>query len=305
MSDLNKIAILILNYNSCSLTISNVNQLLKLNENLNIVIVDNCSTDNSYIEFINIYKRNNNIRILKNTKNNGYAAGNNFGLKYIKENLRDVEYAVIMNPDIFVSTIDVFLNLLEALQKNKDISVISGSIIFNHEWRAFLDFGWKLPSYKTLCFSGTLIGKLLNIPVNELYSNCLISNNLIKVDVVPGCFFMTKISDLEKVGWFDESTFLYYEETILAKKLQRIGKGEAILLDNLVYHNHEIKDKNVKNIKHRIFDRRCFHNSKMVYIRGYSGMNHFQLTVCIFINKLDFYIKQMVFRLQNLKRVDR
>ena len=52
--------------------------------------------------------------------------------------------------------------------------------------------------------------------------NSIFSGNLTKVEVVSGCFFMIRKDILELVGNFDNTTFLYYEENILACKLKSI-----------------------------------------------------------------------------------
>ena len=52
------------------------------------------------------------------------------------------------------------------------------------------------------------------------------------VDVVSGCFFMVDSKFLMDNNYFDENTFLYYEEQIFAKKVMNENKKEAI--DNKV-----------------------------------------------------------------------
>ena len=70
------------------------------------------------------------------------------------------------------------------------------------------------------------------------------------VEAVSGCFFMIKSSVLEEIGFLDEKVFLYYEENILARRIEKALY--KIVIDNgvIVIHNHSVSiDKNMKKIK--------------------------------------------------------
>ena len=73
-------AIIILNYNDFTTTKEMIEQIKDYKILNHIIIVDNCSTDDSY----NILKKEekNNIEVIKTKSNNGYASGNNYGIKY-------------------------------------------------------------------------------------------------------------------------------------------------------------------------------------------------------------------------------
>ena len=296
---LTKVAVLILNYNSYSLCENAVDKLLILSKMLRILIVDNASTDDSYKILNEKYKCIENVQLVKTEQNLGYANGNNFGIRYIRQSYEEVKYVVVMNPDIIVNQLDTITVLCEFLEKNSEYAVVSCQAIYNQEWRGLYDDGWKYPSRKYLYWSGTFLGKLFTRDVNEHYSSKdLIDNTLVtNVDVVPGCFFVARLEDIEKVDYFDERTFLYFEENILSKKLSTINKKEAILLSQFFYHNHQIKDASLIDYKKRLFDRKCFHDSKMIYINYYSSLSGITLQLCKLINNIDFQIKNIVYNL--------
>ena len=295
---MNEIIVLILNYNSCGLTTKCVNKLLDISENLKILVVDNCSTDSSYEKLSACFlKDSQRVEIIKTDVNLGYANGNNFGMKHIKKQYKNAKYVLIMNPDVIVSEVKTIIGLQEFLEKNEKYAIVSCQILFNDMWRGFLDYGWKFPSNKNLLWTGTFLGKLFIKDVNDKYSEVEIMGDdfSTKVDVVSGCFFMARLSDLEKVGYMDERTFLYYEETILAKRLRTIGKGEAILLNHFVYHNHQEKDTSIGNFKRRLFDRKCFYDSKMIYIKYYSQLSKTKKLICEVVNSIDSNLKKLVY----------
>lgn len=300
--ELKKIIFLILNYNAYKLVEEAVNVLQLLSEQIRILIVDNNSTDNSYQALKKIYKDVKNVQIKETNSNLGYARGNNFGFKYIKQNYDDVQYVVVMNPDIIVKDKETIISMYKFLENNNEYAIASCQAIFNQEWRGFIDYGWKYPTNKNLFWAGTWLGKLFNHCVNIHYTTNEILNNSFatKVDVVSGCFFMARLHDLEKVNWLDERTFLYYEENILSKKLESINKKEAVILNQFVYHNHKVKDDDLIDYKKRLFDRKCFHDSKMIYINYYSSLKGINLLLCRLCNNIDFCLKNILYKLLSL-----
>lgn len=287
---------LILNYNSYNLSMEAVDNLISIAK-IKIVLVDNCSTDDSYNILMKKFKDENQVKIIRTDKNLGYASGNNFGFKYIRKNISNAKYVMLMNPDIHIKNESVINELRKILDANLDYSVASCQLIFNNKWRGYTDFGWRRPSKKHLFWAGTLLGRFLLKNVNYEYTECKINKNIlfVDVDVVPGCFFMARITDLDRVGYFDERTFLYFEETILSKKLSLNGKKELILLNEFVFHNHHQKDMALIDYKKKFFDRECFHNSKMVYVNNYSDLSNIQLKFCNWVNNMDFKVKKILY----------
>ncbi len=180
--------IIILNYNDSETTEKFINQIKKYNELNYIIIVDNCSTDNSYKKLKKYESEK--IKVIKTNENKGYASGNNYGIKYLVNNF-DIDYIIISNPDIIVEE-KVIKKLKEDLYKNKNISIISPLIKQNNE----ILRGWKLPSYKDELLSN--INYIHRIARKKLlYNDEHYKNVLSKVDVVSGCFFVSRKEDFE------------------------------------------------------------------------------------------------------------
>src|SRR5258708_2107656 len=118
-----KIFIVVLNWNQPKLTLDCIESLQKLkllkNQNLNIVIVDNGSTDDSLETFRKILPRKYRVETLESNTNLGFADGNNFGIKYALDNFAD--YIMVLNNDTIVDS-NLLVNLMEAFRSEEHTS---------------------------------------------------------------------------------------------------------------------------------------------------------------------------------------
>lgn len=235
-----KNGIVILNYNDSDNTKLILEEIKDFKILDAIIVVDNHSTDQS-VEVLKTFE-NKKIKIVEANENKGYAAGNNVGIKYLIDHF-EVDNIIISNPDIIVTEKEIE-KLIKDLE-DKRISVIAPQI----KEPLGISRGWKLPTFlselvSNIPFFRRFEFSLLKYPKEEY------KKKLTQVDVVKGCFFIIKKEVLEDIGLFDENTFLYYEEIIMAKKLQE--KGYTTYVDNEVKVIHALSqcvDKNVKRIE--------------------------------------------------------
>lgn len=293
----NKLAILILNYNCANQTLSNVYQLKKLSDELVIVIVDNCSTDDSVKMLKQCLVGQSNIVILENKKNEGYAVGNNFGLQYIRKNILSVDTVLISNPDIIISDIQVIREMYQAIHDNKNIGAITAQTIYNGKIYEPNESCWHFMSVlRMLLMSSILFGRFVS---HKRYKEfALDENGVAKVDIVQGCFFMSRMDVLESVGYFDPHTFLYSEEMILAIRLHNAGYSNAVLPTKYIYHNHKEKDKSLINYEKKVFDMRCYFDSRKYFVSTYKKLAKPVKNLVCFLFEFDYIIKKLIFRIR-------
>ncbi len=275
---MSKVGIVILNYNDYETTYSMIKQIKNYKILDHIVIVDNNSTDLKYDKLKKLEK--NNIKVVKTDENKGYAYGNNYGIKYLINNYK-IDYIIISNPDIIVSE-NTIKKLKEDLDKNKNISIIAP--VINQLGEKLR--GWKLPSYTIELLSNVnYIHKFAE--KRMLYTGEHYKNDISKVDVVSGCFFMARKTDFEKIKYFDEGTFLYYEENIIAKKLKDIGKNTYI--DNTVNVTHNLSVSVNKNIN-SIRKYKILKDSQKYFQKKYYNLNIFKM----FLLRCTYYISLII-----------
>ncbi len=278
---MSKIGIVILNYNDYEETINYVEKIKGFKSLNEIVIVDNNSTDTSYNKLKKIEKGN--VRLLKSNVNKGYAAGNNIGIKYLKDK---VDYIIISNPDIIIEE-NVIKKLRADMDENPEIAIVSPVI----KQRGELLRGWKLPKIKDE------IGLNLNyfhrhVEKKLKYDDKRYNSELTRVDVVSGCFFMIRRDVLNLVGNFDESTFLFYEENILATKLKRINKKSYIDNEVKITHNESVT---INKTMASINKYKRLKDSQKIYAKYYLHANEFQMFILRFVYYISLIIAYIIY----------
>ncbi len=251
-----KNGIVILNYNDFENTKLMLDEIKNFKVLDYIIVVDNKSKDDS-LKKLKKYESKK-IKIVETLENQGYAAGNNVGIRYLIDNYK-VDNIIISNPDIIVREEDIKV-LISDLEK-KDIAVIAPVVKEPNE----ISRGWKLPTF----FSELLS----NVPYFHFLENKILSykeedyqKDLTQVEVVKGCFFIIKKEVFEIIDFFDEGTFLYYEEIIIGKKLKELGYKTFV--DNRVSVIHALSksvDKSINRInKFKILKKSQFYYEKYV-----------------------------------------
>ncbi len=256
-----KTGIVILNYNDYENTIKILNQIKDYRCLSKIIIVDNCSTDDSVLK-LKEYE-NKKIILLEASKNSGYATGNNLGLKYLEENT-SCEIAIISNPDVTVEE-SVLKELIHDMKMHPEIAFLGPKILEN----GYISKGWRFPTFFSELISNiNLIGYRARGMRN--YKEEYYQDRLTKVDVLHGCFFLGRINDFKKIHYFDPRTFLYYEEIILAKKAEKNHLERYVDTSVSVIHAESISVR--KSFK-KVQKYKIIKESQKYYAKNYMNLN--------------------------------
>lgn len=117
----------ILHYLVSKETINTVNSILKnVNGELAIVVVDNCSPNDSFDVITQAYINEPRVKVIKNETNAGYARGINFGYDYAKEHYHP-SFIVAMNNDMEIRQND-FLTKMNEIYKETDFYVLGPDV---------------------------------------------------------------------------------------------------------------------------------------------------------------------------------
>lgn len=234
-----KVSIIIVNYNNYTDTIDSLNSLLKLNniEFANIVVVDNCSTNDSFNIITNNFD-NPIIHIIKADENKGYCAGNNIGIEYAKSYINP-DYYWILNPDTIVD-VDAMVSLIEFAEAHSDAGFVGSKLVYYPD------------SDKIQAFGGgnVAINKLGIIKCSRIFYLQDTEKKLpeyIALDVIIGASMFIRKEAVANIGPMNESYFMYWDETEYCVRAKRAGWKIYAVSKSVVYHKEgwRKKDQNI------------------------------------------------------------
>ena len=90
-----------------------------------------------------------------------------------------------------------------------------------------------------------------------MYGEYLDSKDVVDVDCLAGSFFIIRNKVFEEIGFFDEKTFLYFEEDIIGKKISEKGYKVAVLNNCKFQHMEAVSVKRSMNYlkKYRLLQK--------------------------------------------------
>ncbi|MFA7685689.1 MAG: glycosyltransferase family 2 protein [Candidatus Gracilibacteria bacterium] len=226
-----KVSIIILNYNGIKDTLECLDSLKKCDyPNFEIVLVDNGS-ENSQVETLEKIKMDG-CRLILNSRNLGFAGGNNVAIKEIL-NKGDSEYIYFLNNDTVVES-DFLAKAVEIAENDRLIGIVASLSLqyFNrgvveNAGHDFLNCGDFVPRRR-----GALKSKFNK--VEDVLGACS-----------AGALYRTKI--LVECGFYDESFFLNYEDADLSMRCILYGWKCVLQPQSVIYHKVNVSIKKVRD----------------------------------------------------------
>ena len=214
-----------------------------------LIIVDNCSTDNTKEYVIKNFP---NVNYIENDQVAGFAENNNKGVKFAKG-----EYILILNPDIIVleNSIDI---LYEYLSNNNEAGIVAPQLLnldlsIQHSMRKFITPGILFARLST---KGKDNSK--NKKVTEYLISNICINQPTEVDWCMGAALLFKKSFYDKLRGFDEKFFLYVEDMDICHRCWKMGKSVVYIPESKMIHAHQrssrkLNKKTIMHIKSMIY----------------------------------------------------
>ncbi|ETA74473.1 glycosyltransferase [Ligilactobacillus equi] len=275
---MDKLALIVLNYNVYQETIACVEQLLSLDGNFKIVIVDNQSSNDSFLVLKEQFKNNQNIAVILADENGGYSKGNNLGCCYAIENYNS-RYLGIINPDVRINDLKTLYHMINVMDKYKNCAVIGASMISGQKRYLPGASAWHIPSRHDI-----VLGLSLRYNGEEERNSTyeILEEGIAEVGCVHGSFFIAKTELFKRVGMFDENVYLYNEENILGIKCKKAGYKVLWSMNDYYYHNHNYTQR--KALKNIVAIMRAKYQSRKYLLTQYYDKNIYDLLVLKLIN---------------------
>ncbi|MBB6370237.1 glycosyltransferase family 2 protein [Chryseobacterium shigense] len=238
------LAVVILNWNGKNWLEKFLPGVVNSSQDTDIYVIDNLSTDDS-IAFVEHYFPT--VKIVRNSKNYGFAGGYNEGLKNIKN-----EYYCLLNSDVEVT--ENWINpVLDLFEKNPSIAAVQPKILsFNHK--------------KQFEFAGAAGGLIDNLGYpycrGRIFDDVEEDNGQYDDETeifwASGCCFFVRSKDFWEQNGFDERFFAHQEEIDLCWRLINSGKKIFYTGKSKVYHvgggtlNKQSAQKTYLNIRNNL-----------------------------------------------------
>ncbi len=248
------VSVIVLNFNGKRFLKDCLESLLSLNypkENLEIILVDNASSDGS-VDFVESNYKD--AKIIKNDRNYGFAKGNNIGARQASG-----QYIAFLNNDMKVDE-NWLLELLKPILQSKSNEVVcTGAKILNWNGRT-IDF-----------VTGTM--NFYGHGDQKYFGRDYHTDDFNKDDYLlfscGGSMLIDKSVFLE-VGGFDEDYFAYFEDVDLGWRLWILGYKVKFASKAIAYHKHQGTSRGIGDEKKLVLYER---NSLYTIIKNYEQVH--------------------------------
>ncbi len=216
----------ILNYRTPDLTVRAAEAAVREMRGLGgeVVIVDNASGDGSFDVIRNKaesegWTQDGFLRVVQSPENGGFGAGNNIGMRLGMSSGAVPDFFYILNSDAWPDpgAVDRLLDVM----KNEPRAGLVGSYIKGTDDAPHCTV-FRFPSA-----SGEFEGAARTGLITKLFKSSVVPMEIptqtTQVDWVAGASVLMRREMLDEIGLFDETFFLYYEETELCRRAARAG----------------------------------------------------------------------------------
>ncbi len=261
----------ILNYNDAATVEKLVQNICHYSVFDAIVLVDNCSSDDSLAQLHALaQKQNKKIIVLSAPKNGGYGAGNNVGIRYSYQVLH-MDYVLIANPDVNFSE-QLVKKLLRLFERHPELGVASACMhdpVFGKQRNGWPLFGF----WRELARCGPICRRVFKRYL-EYPERYFLHKKAVYVDAVHGSLLMVDAQKMMECKGYDEGLFLYQEEAVLGCRMRKAGYRSALLLTGSYHHLHSAS---ISQTYQDAWERQKLRNqSCMYYYQHYLHINPIQ-----------------------------
>jgi GT2 family glycosyltransferase len=224
---------------------------------LEIIVVDNASSDDSVAMVTTKYPH---VIVIANTLNRGFTGGNNQGLEAAQG-----RYVMVLNPDteMIGAAVD---RLVEFLDSHVDVGAV-GPQLLNPD-RSIQSSRRRFPTVITGFFESTwLQGLAPHGLLRRFYLDDVPPDRVQDVDWLTGACTVFRREVLDRVGGYDaQSFFMYSEELDLCRRIKQAGWRIVYVPEAHIIHYVGKSSEQAVAARHIYFN-----TSKVRYYRKWHG----------------------------------
>ncbi|KEO72393.1 glycosyltransferase family 2 protein [Anditalea andensis] len=218
-----KAAIVILNYNGKEMLRQFLPSVIK-HSSADVIIVDNKSTDGSLDFLLMSYPQ---IRIILNSRNEGYAGGYNQGLFQLGD---QYEYFILLNSDVEV-TANWDSTVLSFLDDHPEVAGAQPKIC-SYINRSYFDYAGASGGFLDMLGYPYCRGRILHTVEEDLNQY----DDVIEIDWASGAGFFIRSKVFMDMGGFEPKFFAHMEEIDLCWRVRDQGMKFMVVPQSVIYH---------------------------------------------------------------------
>lgn len=218
-----RLLVVLLNYRTAEMTLRAAEAALgDMPDGGEMVIVDNASADGSFEHIcgaVDDHGWQDRVRVIASPVNGGFGAGNNVGIRAGMADGGAPDFVYVLNSDAFPDP-----GCIAALLAHMDTHPACG---FAGSHVRGEDGAEHCTSFRFPSIAGEFEGAARLGVISKLLSASIVPMPIptvpTKLDWTAGASLMIRHQMLEEIGLFDETFFLYFEETDLCLRAARAG----------------------------------------------------------------------------------
>lgn len=246
---MDRFSFVILHYCTIEDTLKSVYSILKLKceYKIDIVIVDNNSPNNTGEVLKEKFKSYDNIHLIMNKENLGFARGNNVGFLYAKNEL-EADFIILMNNDVYITSTN-FCQLVVQKYKKYNFAVLGPKIVLRDN--TICRYRENLPTVreeKKIILKIFIRYIIYFLYLDKIFYKFYKRNRSVEIKeyeeskknvILHGSCLIFSREYIDKFDGLDDRTFLYCEEELLYLRLRRSNLLSLYDSELEVFHNED------------------------------------------------------------------
>jgi len=275
------VSIVLVSYNTKDLTKDCLNSIYRFTEGIEfeVFVVDNNSHDGSAQMIEQEFQQ---VRLIRNSDNKGFGAANNIAIRE-----SNAKYIFCLNTDTVLlnNSIKEFYDFMEK-EENKNIGAC-GCQLLDKNMKLQHSYGY-FPNIQKIVASNLFLARIFPTWYKKhfTYSPNENSKNPYQVEYITGADLFIRKSVLDKIGFFDENFFMYFEESELQHRMLKNNFISVIIPTINIIHLCGLPSKNpsVEKLK-------MYRESELYYFEKIGGKKVRQFVKILYIIRFIFNIK--------------
>lgn len=271
------LSIIIVTYNSENDIKKCISSIIEKTEEIEyeVIIVDNDSKDNTRLIVKSMEGKYPNIKLI-NSKNRGFNAGNNTGIKNSSG-----EFIALLNPDTILLN-NAFKIIINNMKRYGKVGPC-GATLYDENKNLTMSHG-VFPTVKETILRST---KLRDYTKYYLVDT---SVKAMEVDFPSGADFVFRRELIKDIGLMDEKYFLYFDETDYALRFKKSGLKSYLFTEAKIIH---AQGKSTEGTSE--FAREQFQKSFIRYLN--KNTSRIERYLIIYIKLLEHKVKYLIYSL--------